>query len=167
MEPFLTGAAVTGVLAQRLARRLCSNCAEMYQPSADDLIMARVSPDVAAASDGTVFYRKRGCARCGQSGYKGRIGIYQLMVMTEELQTLAATKATREARASGPRDGDADALGRRPGEGRRGPHHGGKARPRDGLIAAECHEGHDFRTHHGGTGHIGVRPRTCRAGHRV
>ena len=96
VEPFLTGAAVTGVLAQRLARRLCTNCAEMYQPSADDLIKARVSPDVAAASDGMVFYRKRGCPRCGQTGYKGRIGIYQLMVMTEELQTLAATKATRE-----------------------------------------------------------------------
>jgi type IV pilus assembly protein PilB len=96
VEPFLTGAAVTGVLAQRLARRLCSNCAEMYQPSADDMIKARVSPDVAAASDGMVFYRKRGCPRCGQTGYKGRIGIYQLMVMTEELQTLAAQKATRE-----------------------------------------------------------------------
>jgi type IV pilus assembly protein PilB len=96
VEPFLTGAAVTGVLAQRLARRLCSNCAEMYQPSMDDLIKARVSPDVAAASDGMVFYRKRGCPRCGQTGYKGRIGIYQLMVMTEELQTLAAQKATRE-----------------------------------------------------------------------
>ena len=96
VEPFLTGAAVTGVLAQRLARRLCANCAEMYQPSMDDLIKARVSPDVAAASDGMVFYRKRGCPRCGQSGYKGRIGVYQLMVMTEELQTLAAQKATRE-----------------------------------------------------------------------
>jgi type IV pilus assembly protein PilB len=96
VEPFLTGAAVTGVLAQRLARRLCSNCAEMYQPSADDMIKARVSPDVAAASDGMVFYRKRGCPRCGQTGYKGRIGISQLMVMTEELQTLAAQKATRE-----------------------------------------------------------------------
>jgi type IV pilus assembly protein PilB len=96
VEPFLTGAAITGVLAQRLARRLCSNCAEMYQPSADDLIKARVSPDVAAAQDGMVFYRKRGCPRCGQTGYKGRIGVYQLMVMTENLQTLAAQKATRE-----------------------------------------------------------------------
>jgi type IV pilus assembly protein PilB len=96
VEPFLTGAAVTGVLAQRLARRLCANCAEMYQPSADDLIKARVSPDVVAASDGMVFYRKRGCPRCGQSGYRGRIGVYQLLEMTEELQTLAARKATRE-----------------------------------------------------------------------
>jgi type IV pilus assembly protein PilB len=96
VEPFLTGAAVTGVLAQRLARKLCTHCCEMYQPSVEDLLKARVAPNVAAASDGMVFYRKRGCPRCNQSGYKGRIGVYQLLVMTEQLQTLAASKATRE-----------------------------------------------------------------------
>src|SRR5215213_3130413 len=96
VEPFLTGAAVTGVLAQRLARRLCSNCCEMYTPSVDELIRARVSPDVAAATDGMVLYRKRGCPRCAQTGYKGRVGIYQLLVMSEELQSLAAAKASRD-----------------------------------------------------------------------
>jgi type IV pilus assembly protein PilB len=96
VEPFLTGAAVTGVLAQRLARKLCSHCCEMYTPSVDELMAARVSPDVAAASDGMVLYRKRGCPRCGQTGYKGRIGIYQLLAMTEDLAGLAATKASRE-----------------------------------------------------------------------
>jgi type IV pilus assembly protein PilB len=96
VEPFLTGAAVTGVLAQRLARKLCTHCCEMYQPSVEDLLKARVAPGVAAASDGMVFYRKRGCPRCNQTGYKGRIGVYQLLVMTEQLQTLAASKATRE-----------------------------------------------------------------------
>ena len=96
VEPFLTGAAVTGVLAQRLARKLCSHCCEMYPPSIDELIKARVSPDVAAASDGMAFYRKRGCPRCGQTGYKGRIGIYQLLTMTEQLESLAVQKASRE-----------------------------------------------------------------------
>jgi type IV pilus assembly protein PilB len=96
VEPFLTGAAVTGVLAQRLARKLCSHCCEMYTPSADELLAARISPDVAAASDGTVFYRKRGCPRCGQTGYKGRIGVFQLLAMTEDLAALAAAKASRE-----------------------------------------------------------------------
>jgi type IV pilus assembly protein PilB len=96
VEPFLTGSAVTGVLAQRLARKLCTHCCEMYQPSVDELIAARVSPDVAAASDGMVFYRKKGCPRCGQTGYKGRIGIYQLLTMTENLESLAAERASRE-----------------------------------------------------------------------
>ena len=96
VEPFLTGAAVSAVLAQRLARKLCTHCCEMYQPSVDELLKARVSPDVAAASDGMAFYRKRGCPRCGQTGYKGRIGVYQLMTMTEELESLAANKASRD-----------------------------------------------------------------------
>jgi type IV pilus assembly protein PilB len=96
VEPFLTGAAVTGVLAQRLVRKLCTHCCEMYQPSVEELLKARVSPEVAAASDGIVFYRKRGCPRCNQTGYKGRVGIYQLLVMTEQLQALASAQATRE-----------------------------------------------------------------------
>ena len=96
VEPFLTGAAISGVLAQRLARKLCSSCCEMYQPSADEMIAARVSPDVAAASDGMSFYRKRGCPRCNQTGYKGRVGIFQLLEMSEDLAALAAKHASRE-----------------------------------------------------------------------
>jgi type IV pilus assembly protein PilB len=96
VEPFLTGAAVTGVLTQRLARKLCSHCCQMYTPSAEELLKARVSPGVAAADDGMVFYRKRGCPRCGQTGYRGRVGIFQLLEMNEELSQLAVAKASRE-----------------------------------------------------------------------
>jgi type IV pilus assembly protein PilB len=96
VEPFLTGAAVTGVLAQRLARRLCTHCCEMYSPSVEELLKARVAPDVAAASDGMVFYRKRGCPRCNQTGYRGRVGLYQLLQMSETLESLAVQKASRE-----------------------------------------------------------------------
>ena len=96
VEPFLTGAAVTGVLAQRLARRLCTHCCEMYSPSIDELLKARVSTEVAAALDGSVFYRKRGCPRCSGTGYKGRVGIYQLLAMSENVQSLATSKARRE-----------------------------------------------------------------------
>ncbi len=96
VEPFLTGAAVTGVLAQRLARKLCSHCCEMYQPSNEELLQSRVAPDVAAASDGMVFYRKKGCPRCNQTGYKGRVGVYQLLTMTESIAQLAVARASRE-----------------------------------------------------------------------
>jgi type IV pilus assembly protein PilB len=96
VEPFLTGSAVSAVLAQRLARKLCSHCCEMYSPSIDELLRNRVSSEVAAASDGAAFYRKRGCPRCSHTGYRGRIGIYQLLVMTENLESLAVSRASRE-----------------------------------------------------------------------
>jgi type IV pilus assembly protein PilB len=96
VEPFLVGAAVSAVLAQRLARRLCAHCCEMYTPTVDDLIQARVSPEDAARRDGMAFYRKRGCPRCNQSGYRGRVGVYQLLTMSEELETLAVTRASRD-----------------------------------------------------------------------
>jgi type IV pilus assembly protein PilB len=96
VEPFLTASAVSAVLAQRLARKLCTHCCEMYTPSVDELIEARVEPDVAASSDGMVMYRKRGCPRCNQTGYTGRIGIFQLMVMNEGLAELAVRKGSRD-----------------------------------------------------------------------
>ncbi|MGH3047245.1 MAG: GspE/PulE family protein [Gaiellaceae bacterium] len=96
VEPFLTGSAVTAVLAQRLARKLCTHCCEMYMPSREEMLEARFPPEQVAAVDGVALYRKRGCPRCNQTGYKGRIGIYQLMVMSEELGRLAAQHASRE-----------------------------------------------------------------------
>jgi type IV pilus assembly protein PilB len=96
VEPFLTGAAVSAVLAQRLARRLCSHCCEMYRPTVDDLIRVGISPEDTARRDGMVFYRRRGCPRCNQSGYRGRVGIYQLLTMSEELEALAVARATRD-----------------------------------------------------------------------
>jgi type IV pilus assembly protein PilB len=96
VEPFLTGAAVSAVLAQRLARRLCSHCCEMYTPTMDELVKARIPPEAAAAADGIAFYRKKGCPRCGQTGYRGRVGIFQLLAMSETLEQLAVAKASRE-----------------------------------------------------------------------
>ena len=96
VEPFLTGSAVTAVLAQRLARKLCTHCCEMYMATTEEMLEARFSPEQAAAADGVALYRKRGCPRCNQTGYKGRIGVYQLMVMSEDLGRLAAQHASRE-----------------------------------------------------------------------
>jgi type IV pilus assembly protein PilB len=96
VEPFLTGSAVSAVVAQRLARKLCTHCCEMYIPTREEMLNARFSPDQVAAADGVSLYRKRGCPRCAQTGYKGRIGIYQLMVMSESLSRLASQHASRE-----------------------------------------------------------------------
>jgi type IV pilus assembly protein PilB len=96
VEPFLVGSAVTAVLAQRLARKLCANCCEMYAPTPEELLAARISPDLAAAREGMILYRKVGCPRCSRTGYKGRIGIFQLLIMNDELESLAARNAHRE-----------------------------------------------------------------------
>jgi type IV pilus assembly protein PilB len=105
VEPFLTGAAVSAVLAQRLARKLCTHCCEAYTPSEADLLEARVSQEVARASDGAVFYRKKGCPRCNQTGYRGRIGLYQLLTMSEEIASLAVRHASRDEIARAAMDG--------------------------------------------------------------
>jgi type IV pilus assembly protein PilB len=97
VEPFLTGSAVTAVLAQRLARRLCTNCCEMYVPTMEELVAARLAPEDAAAREGMALYRKVGCPRCNRTGYKGRIGIFQLLVMNDELESLAAMNESRDA----------------------------------------------------------------------
>ena len=96
VEPFLTGAAVSAVLAQRLARTLCTHCCEAYQPTKDELTELRVSPELLASLDGAVLYRKKGCPRCNHTGYRGRIGIFQFLKMSEEIAALAVRHASRD-----------------------------------------------------------------------
>jgi len=91
IEPFVTGAAVTAVLAQRLVRRLCDRCKEPYEPSAADLEFLGFAR--AQIEEGITLYRRRGCPHCSQ-GYKGRTGVYQLLVMNDELQRLAGARAS-------------------------------------------------------------------------
>jgi type IV pilus assembly protein PilB len=96
VEPFITGAAVSAVLAQRLARKLCAHCADAYTPSRAELLGLRLDAETVAALEGRVFHRPRGCARCGGTGYRGRVGIFQLLEMAGKLEQLAAAKAPRE-----------------------------------------------------------------------
>jgi type IV pilus assembly protein PilB len=96
VEPFLTGAAVSAVLAQRLARKLCAHCAEPYTATWDELQRLQLSDELAGGLEGTMFRRRRGCARCAQTGYRGRVGVFQLLPMSERLEQLASEKASRE-----------------------------------------------------------------------
>jgi type IV pilus assembly protein PilB len=96
VEPFLTGAAVSAVLAQRLARKLCTHCAEPYTSSWRELRGMHLGDEQMAQLEGATFHRRRGCPRCGQTGYRGRVGVFQLLPMSERLEQLAAEKASRE-----------------------------------------------------------------------
>jgi type IV pilus assembly protein PilB len=96
VEPFVTGAAVSAVLAQRLARKLCPHCAEAYHATMEELLNLHLDEAQASPFDGAVFHRKKGCARCGQTGYRGRVGIFQLLEMSPTLEALASEKANRD-----------------------------------------------------------------------
>ena len=91
IEPFITGSAVTAVLAQRLARKLCEECREPYKPSRAEL--EEIGFTGAPLDEGVTLYRRRGCTRC-RKGYSGRTGIYQLMVMDADLVRLASERAS-------------------------------------------------------------------------
>lgn len=84
VESFLVTSSVVAILAQRLVRVLCEHCKEAYQPSREALMGVGITQE---AADGHVFYREKGCPECLHTGYHGRIGIYELMVMNEAVKS--------------------------------------------------------------------------------
>lgn len=83
IETFLISSTVVSVLAQRLLRRVCPHCAQPYQPSAGDLRRLGYAPHDLAGAE---FRVGRGCARCRYSGYSGRVGIFELLVLNEAVK---------------------------------------------------------------------------------
>ena len=90
---FLITATVEGILAQRLVRRICSECRTQFQPS-DELLMELQLPLSTARK--YKFYYGKGCARCNNSGYKGRIGIYELMMISDEIRDGVAAESSAD-----------------------------------------------------------------------
>ncbi len=93
VQPFLITATVEAILAQRLVRRICKDCKEEYVPDADALADLELTSDQVV---GKTFFRGRGCDKCSGSGYKGRLGLYELLVMTDELRDLVVRNASTE-----------------------------------------------------------------------
>jgi type IV pilus assembly protein PilB len=93
VPPFLITATVEAIMAQRLVRRICGNCKEEIQPDADMLADLELTSDEVI---GKKFYRGRGCDACKGTGYKGRLGLYEFMVMNDELRGLVARNASTE-----------------------------------------------------------------------
>ncbi|MEJ5170071.1 MAG: ATPase, T2SS/T4P/T4SS family, partial [Fimbriimonadales bacterium] len=115
VEPYLISATVIGVLAQRLGRRLCNECKEPYEMKAIELRrfgMTMDNPDEVVR-----LYRAVGCDACRQTGYKGRIGIYELMIMNAEIAELVVRRAPladikEAAKANGMKELREDGLGK-------------------------------------------------------
>jgi len=91
VEPFLIAATIIGILAQRLGRKVCSNCKEPYEVPANDLRRFGFKPE--SADQMVTIWRGAGCEVCRQTGYKGRFGIHSLLRMNDEIADLVVRRA--------------------------------------------------------------------------
>jgi len=85
LEPFLVGAAVNAVLAQRLMRRICEHCKEEITPSEEMAEFMEMN-----GMPGNKVFRGVGCAKCRKTGYSGRVGIYELLVVDDAMKDIIA-----------------------------------------------------------------------------
>jgi type IV pilus assembly protein PilB len=105
LEPFLLTATLEAIIAQRLVRTICSKCKEQFTPSEEQLMELELRPEDVR---GRSFYRGRGCDNCNGSGYRGRMGLFEILVIDDELREMvmnqSSTAAVRaEARRKGMR----------------------------------------------------------------
>ncbi len=88
VEPYLIASAMAGVVNQRLVRLICSECKEPASYPPDVLAKVHLTP-----ADGVSFYRGRGCQHCGQTGYRGRTGVYEILMVEESIHELIRDRA--------------------------------------------------------------------------
>jgi type IV pilus assembly protein PilB len=97
LEPFLVTATLEGVIAQRLVRRICNNCKTEYQPAEEQIMELGLQMHEV---EGKKFYYGRGCDICNNTGYKGRMGLYEIMTLDDEMRDQiikhASTQVLRE-----------------------------------------------------------------------
>jgi len=87
LKPYMIATALEGIIAQRLVRKVCERCCEPCAP--DPLIVAKLGPSF--QTNDLVNYKGRGCPHCAKTGYKGRIGIYEILVPNDEMRHMIAT----------------------------------------------------------------------------
>jgi type IV pilus assembly protein PilB len=90
VEPFLISSTLMGVLGQRLVRKVCKNCRTPFEPTENQLALLNLSPHDLGEK---LFYYGRGCSNCNDTGYKGRKGIYELLVVADAIRNLINERA--------------------------------------------------------------------------
>jgi type II secretory ATPase GspE/PulE/Tfp pilus assembly ATPase PilB-like protein len=93
-EPFLLASTINVIIAQRLVRHICPSCITKYTP--EEVILKRITKELGSEYAKIKFYKGRGCDDCNQKGYSGRIGIYEVLPITEKLRELIIQKPTTE-----------------------------------------------------------------------
>jgi len=92
IEPYLVSSSLVGVLAQRLVRRICPDCRQAYEPPAHELRELGIGDDA-----NQTFYVGAGCAKCFDTGYRGRTGVYELMTISEDIREMIYQRQTAGA----------------------------------------------------------------------
>lgn len=92
-KDYLVSSTLSGVIAQRLVRKLCDDCKEEYYPTREEASLVTVKPDEIERLTKTPIYRAKGCNKCNFQGYKGRLGVYEIMQITKEIKKLIALGA--------------------------------------------------------------------------
>jgi type IV pilus assembly protein PilB len=90
VEPFMISSSVEGVIAQRLVRIVCPRCKAPYEATATELTDLRLSPE-----EEVLLYRGQGCSFCKNSGYKGRLGIFEILIVDKEIKEMVLAKASQ------------------------------------------------------------------------
>ncbi len=88
IEPYLTASSLAGVIAQRLVRLLCRHCREPYEISKKELLESVPGFPISEKENKLTLYKPVGCSLCSKTGYKGRIGVYELLINSEDIQKL-------------------------------------------------------------------------------
>lgn len=94
IETFLTASSLTAVVAQRLARILCPHCKQAYEITREQLLTNIPDFPLCEGEEKLTLYRSKGCFRCSNTGYKGRVGIYELLLVNEEIRRLTLDHAS-------------------------------------------------------------------------
>ncbi|MEQ9461956.1 MAG: ATPase, T2SS/T4P/T4SS family [Phycisphaeraceae bacterium] len=97
LEPFLITATMEGIVAQRLVRKVCQRCKGEYQPTESELMLLKLTPEDV---EGRTFFRGKGCDYCNGSGYKGRMGLYEVMTLDDEMRELIMQNASTQVLAN-------------------------------------------------------------------
>jgi type IV pilus assembly protein PilB len=85
VEPFLITATIEGIIAQRLVRRICTRCKTRFDPTETQLMELKLTPEDV---QGKEFYYGKGCSKCNGTGYRGRVGLFEIMVFNDEIRDL-------------------------------------------------------------------------------
>ena len=94
IKPFLVASSTRAMMAQRLVRRLCKNCAKPYEPSEAELRSIGLNPALIKDAN---YLKGEGCAKCGNTGYRGRFGIFEIFVLDDDARKLIYDKASTAA----------------------------------------------------------------------